>query len=201
MQLTSPEHQALTAFLNTRIGKPVLDTLNQAIVSIFTGERHDALMALIANRSSVDNQGAVTGPAIVHFLHEIALFGETKELHISLNQRKASERLTVWMRDGEPAQLTIRHNQGTFLRAGIAEGREVESGILRAGDVLFVEYWQNGLQAYALLRYSGPGTIIVLYCEGFAFTTYAVELCRLNEGACTLALDDQVTVTMMNRSI
>jgi hypothetical protein len=189
MQLTSPEHQALTVFLNAHIGKPVLDTLNLAIETIFDGERRDALMALIANRSSVDNLGVVTGPKIVHLLHDIALFGEVKELHISLNQRKGSERLAVWMCDGEQADLTIRHNQGTFSRAGIAEGREVESGILRAGDVLFVEYWQNGLQAYALLRYSCPGTITILYCRGFTFTPYAVKLHSLKEEADALAPD------------
>ena len=94
----------------------------------------------------------------------------------------------VWMRDGQEAQLTVRHNQNTFSRAGIAEGCEVESGILCRDDVLLVEYWQNGLQAYALLRYSDLGNVTVLYCEGFAFTTYAVNLHLLREEAGAVAL-------------
>jgi hypothetical protein len=190
MQLTNTEHQALVNFLTARTGEPILQALKQAARALFVGDRQDMLACLIANRSQGDNLGSINDAAIQRFLGEIALFGEIKDLHISLNQRGDTERLTVWMRDEQHAQLTIRHNQGTFSRAGIAEGREVESGILRTGDVLFVEYWQNGLQAYALLKYSGPGTIIVLYCEGFAFTTYAVKLCVLSGeevGTVTLA--------------
>jgi hypothetical protein len=117
---------------------------------------------------------------------------ERKNLHISLNHKGDTERLTVWMRDGQPAQLTIRHNQSTFSRAGIAEGLAVESSVLCTSDVLFVEYWQNGLQvAYALLKYSGPGNVAVLYSEGFAFTPYALQLRYLKEEACALAFNDR----------
>lgn len=189
MQLTDTERQTLVDFLTAQAGEPILQTLQQAAQSIFGGDRQDALKRLIADRSQGDNLDNVNDAAIQRFLDEVALFGEVKDLHISLNLRGDTERLVIWMRDGQHALLTIRHNQGTFSRAGIAEGREVESGILRTDDALFVEYWQNGLQAYALLKYSGPGTITVLYCEGFTFTTYAVKLRYLQKEVCVVTFD------------
>jgi hypothetical protein len=189
MQLTDGERQALVDFLIARSGEPILKTLKQAAQSIFGDDRQDALARLIADRRAGDNLGVVNDVAIQRFLEEITLYGETKDLHISLNQKGSAERLAVWMRDGQHAQLTIRHNQGTFSRVGIAEGLEVESGILCVGDVLFIEYWQNGLQAYALLKYSGPGNVTVLYSEGFAFTPYAIGLHQLKEEARTVVLD------------
>jgi len=183
MQLTDPERLALTDFFNAHTGEPTLSTLRLAVESIFTGDQQEVLLRFIANRSNTANMGEMNSSAAHRFMKEIALCGEAKNLHLSINKKGGAERLSIWMRDGQQAQLSIRHNQGTFSRAGIAEGWDVKSGILRTGDVLFIEYWQNGLQAYALLKYTGsPGNVTILHSEGFLFTTYAIKLRDPKEG-------------------